>query len=95
MLATGAHERPIVFADNDRPGIMLASAVRTYLNRFGVAAGQSVAIAATNDSAYELLADLHAAGIEVPAIIDSRTTASAMAESVARDTGTRLILGSA
>ncbi|AZL07897.1 glycine cleavage T C-terminal barrel domain-containing protein [Brevibacterium aurantiacum] len=95
VLATGAHERPIVFADNDRPGIMLASAVRTYLNRFGVAAGKSVAIAATNDSAYELLADLHAAGIEVPAIIDSRTTASAMAEPVARDTGTRLILGSA
>ncbi|MDN5738811.1 MAG: 2Fe-2S iron-sulfur cluster-binding protein [Brevibacterium aurantiacum] len=95
VLATGAHERPIVFADNDRPGIMLASAVRTYLNRFGVAAGQSVAIAATNDSAYELLADLHAAGIEVPAIIDSRTTASAMAERVSQDTGTRLILGSA
>ena len=95
VLATGAHERPIVFADNDRPGIMLASAVRTYLNRFGVAAGKSVAIAATNDSAYELLADLHAAGIEVPAIIDSRTTASAMAEWVSQDTGTRLILGSA
>ncbi|WCE40242.1 glycine cleavage T C-terminal barrel domain-containing protein [Brevibacterium sp. BDJS002] len=95
VLATGAHERPIVFADNDRPGIMLASAVRTYLNRFGVAAGKSVAIAATNDSAYELLADLHAAGNEVPAIIDSRTTASAMAERVSQDTGTRLILGSA
>ncbi|AZL11479.1 ferredoxin [Brevibacterium aurantiacum] len=95
VLATGAHERPIVFADNDRPGIILASAVRTYLNRFGVAAGKSVAIAATNDSAYELLADLHAAGIEVPAIIDSRTTASAMAERVSQDTGTRLILGSA
>ena len=95
VLATGAHERPIVFANNDRPGIMLASAVRTYLNRYGVAAGQSVAISATNDSAYELLADLHTAGIEVPAVIDSRTTASAMAEYVARETGTRLILGSA
>ncbi|MBM6591777.1 2Fe-2S iron-sulfur cluster-binding protein [Brevibacterium sp. RIT 803] len=95
VLATGAHERPIVFANNDRPGIMLASAVRTYLNRYGVAAGRSVAIAATNDSAYELLADLHTAGIEVPAIIDSRTTASAMAEYVARETGTRLILASA
>ncbi|MDN5736666.1 MAG: 2Fe-2S iron-sulfur cluster-binding protein [Brevibacterium aurantiacum] len=94
VLATGAHERPIVFADNDRPGIMLASAVRTYLNRFGVAAGQRIAIAATNDSAYELLADLHAAGIDVPAIIDSRTTASAMAERVVDTTGTRLILGS-
>ncbi|MDN5911010.1 MAG: 2Fe-2S iron-sulfur cluster-binding protein, partial [Brevibacterium sp.] len=94
VLATGAHERPIVFADNDRPGIMLASAVRTYLNRFGVAAGQRIAIAATNDSAYELLADLHAAGIDVPAIIDSRATASAMAERVVDTTGTRLILGS-
>lgn len=95
VLATGAHERPIVFANNDRPGIMLASAVRTYLNRYGVAAGQSVAIAATNDSAYELLADLHFAGIEVPAIVDSRPTASAMAERVSQETGTRLILGSA
>ncbi len=58
VLATGAHERPIVFADNDRPGIMLASAVRTYLGRYGVLAGERVAIATTNDSAYALVADL-------------------------------------
>src|SRR5699024_1983628 len=48
VLATGAHDRPIVFANNDRPGIMLASAVRTYLGRFGVAAGENVAVATTN-----------------------------------------------
>ena len=95
ILATGSYERPIVFTNNDRPGIMLASAVRTYLNRYGVAAGERVAIAATNDSAYELLTDLHTAGVEIPAIIDSRTTASAMAEAVTEETGTRLILGSA
>ena len=95
VLATGAHDRPIVFADNDRPGIMLAEAVRTYLGRYGVAAGQNVAVATTNDSAYALVADLHAAGIAVPAVIDSRTTASAVATSVAEATGTRLILGSA
>lgn len=95
VLATGSHERPIVFTNNDRPGIMLASAVRTYLNRYGVAAGEKVVIAATNDSAYELLSDLHAAGIEVLAIIDSRTTASAIAEAVTEETGARLILGSA
>lgn len=95
VLATGAHDRPIVFADNDRPGIMLAEAVRTYLGRYGVAAGQNVAVATTNDSVYALVTDLHAADIAVPAVIDSRTTASAVATSVAEATGTRLILGSA
>ncbi|MCT2184337.1 2Fe-2S iron-sulfur cluster-binding protein [Brevibacterium casei] len=95
VLATGAHERPIVFADNDRPGIMLASAVRTYLGRYGVLAGERVAIATTNDSAYALVADLVAAGVDVAAVVDSRTTASARASQVASDTGVRLILGSA
>ncbi|WP_019159963.1 2Fe-2S iron-sulfur cluster-binding protein [Brevibacterium senegalense] len=95
VLATGAHDRPIVFADNDRPGIMLASAVRTYLGRYGVAAGQRVAVATTNDHAYALVTDLHAAGVEVAAVVDSRTTASAVAASVTEATGTRLLLGSA
>ena len=58
VLATGAHERPLVFADNDRPGVMLASAVRTYLNRYAVAAGTRVVVATTNDSAYAMAADL-------------------------------------
>ena len=53
VLATGAHERPLVFADNDRPGVMLASAVRSYLNRYAVAAGPRVVVATTNDSAYD------------------------------------------
>ena len=95
ILATGAHERPLVFADNDRPGIMLASAVRTYLGRYGVAAGERVAVATTNDSAYDLVADLTAAGIDVVAVIDSRPAASARAARVAEETGVRLILGSA
>ncbi|MFC6256422.1 FAD-dependent oxidoreductase, partial [Kocuria oceani] len=47
VLATGAHERPVVFENNDRPGIMLAGAVRTYLNRYGVAAGSRVVVATT------------------------------------------------
>ncbi|MFE7228115.1 (2Fe-2S)-binding protein, partial [Nocardioides sp. NPDC057577] len=57
IVATGAHERPLVFGNNDRPGVMLASAVRTYLNRYGVAAGSDVLLATTNDSAYEVAAD--------------------------------------
>ena len=54
VLATGAIERHMVFANNDRPGIMLASAARTYLNHFGVAVGKKVGVYTANDSAYEL-----------------------------------------
>jgi sarcosine oxidase subunit alpha len=50
VLATGAHERPIVFADNDRPGILLASAARTYLHRYGVRPGARAVVFTTNDS---------------------------------------------
>ena len=72
VLAPGAHERPLVFENNDRPGIMLASAVRSYLNRYAVAAGQRVVIGTTNDSAYALAADLRAAGVKVAAVVDAR-----------------------
>jgi sarcosine oxidase subunit alpha len=95
VLATGAHERPVVFENNDRPGIMLASAVRTYLNRYGVAAGSRVVIGTTNDSAYLLAADLHAAGIEVAVVVDARQEQSPMALAVATRTGVRVIYGSA
>ncbi len=52
MLATGALERPLVFSNNDRPGVMLASAVRTYLNRFAVAPQKRAVIVTNNDTAY-------------------------------------------
>jgi sarcosine oxidase subunit alpha len=87
VLATGAHERPLVFADNDRPGIMLASAVRSYLNRYGVAAGSKVTVATTNDSAYATVADLVASGVDVVAVADSRPEATAYSASVAAATG--------
>lgn len=72
IVATGAHERPLVFADNDRPGVMLASAVRTYLNRYAVAAGGRVVVATTNDSVYPMLPELADAGVEVVAVADAR-----------------------
>ncbi|RKQ34923.1 sarcosine oxidase subunit alpha family protein [Kocuria tytonis] len=95
VLATGAHERPLVFADNDRPGTMLAGAVRTYLNRYGVAAGRRAVVATTNDSAYELVADLVAAGIDVAAVVDSRPALTDLAERVSRGTGVPVRTGSA
>jgi len=72
VLATGAHERPLVFANNDRPGVMLAGAVRTYLNRYAVVPGHRAAVFTNNDSTDQVVADLRAAGIEIVAVIDAR-----------------------
>ena len=68
VYATGATERPLVFANNDRPGVMLASAVRTYLNRFAVAPKSSVVLITNNDSGYNAAFDLAASGIAVTVV---------------------------
>ncbi|RED11834.1 sarcosine oxidase subunit alpha family protein [Pontivivens insulae] len=72
LLAGGAHERMIAFPDNDRPGIMQASAVRSYLHRYGVAPGRKVAVFTNNDDGWRTVDDLQAAGVEVSALIDTR-----------------------
>lgn len=65
VLATGAIERPMVFAGNDMPGVMLASAVRKYLNRYAILAGEKVVVTTNNDSAYTTALDLARAGAKV------------------------------
>ena len=72
VIAAGAHERPLVFPDNDRPGILLAGAARTYLNRYGVLPGRRVVIATGHDEAYRTAIDLSRAGVEVAVIADLR-----------------------
>src|SRR6056297_1587698 len=76
VLAAGATERPIAFGNNDRPGVMLAGAVRTYVNRFGVAPGREVAVFTNNDDGWHTAADLLAKGVRVRAVIDSRDRAA-------------------
>jgi sarcosine oxidase subunit alpha len=71
VLAAGAIERPIVFGDNDRPGVMLAGAVRSYVNRFGVAPGSRAVVFADNDDALRTAWDLANAGVEVAALVDA------------------------
>ena len=93
VLAGGAIERPLVFADNDRPGIMLAAAVRTYLNRFAVAPGRQAVVFATNDDAVRTMTDLSVAGARVAAFVDPRTEVSSVVETAARKLGVRLING--
>src|SRR5215813_7528187 len=72
ILAAGAEERPIVFGGNDVPGVMLASAMRSFANRYGVASGKSAVIFTNNDSGYRTARDLKAKGVHVEVIIDSR-----------------------
>jgi len=72
ILATGAEERPIVFGGNDIPGVMMAGAMRSYLNRQAVAPGKRTVIFTTGGSGYQTAADLETAGVEVAAIVDSR-----------------------
>jgi methylglutamate dehydrogenase subunit C len=73
VLAAGAEERPLVFGGNDVPGVMLASAMRHYANRFAAAAGKSVAVFSNNDSAMRTVNDMKAHGVNIAAVIDTRT----------------------
>lgn len=72
VVATGAYERPVVFAGNDRPGIMLAGAARTYLKRYAVLPGRRILVFTTNDSAYASAIELADAGAEIAAVVDTR-----------------------
>ena len=87
ILATGAIEQPLVFANNDRPGIMLASAVQQYCNRYAVAPGKRIAIATNNDSAYSVAGALRNAGVDVVAMIDSRQKLTGKPARLVRDQG--------
>src|SRR3546814_5050912 len=69
ILATGSFERPIAFAGNDLPGVMLASAAQTYALRYGVAPGRRCVVAPNNDSAYHADFALHAAGLALTALV--------------------------
>jgi sarcosine oxidase subunit alpha len=73
VLATGAHERPIAFADNDRPGVMLATSARTFLDRFGVVPGTRAVVFTTNHRGHDAAFALADAGVEITAIVDVGT----------------------
>ncbi|MFT5482629.1 MAG: sarcosine oxidase subunit alpha [Halieaceae bacterium] len=93
VLATGALERPLVFANNDVPGVMLASSLSTYLNRYGVAAGSRLVLCTTNDNAYQTAIDWNLAGREVVAVVDTRIKADGYLVERARELGIRVVTG--
>jgi sarcosine oxidase subunit alpha len=87
VLATGAIERPLVFPGNDRPGIMLASAARSFLNRYAVIPGRRAVLITACDEAYRAALDLHRAGVEVAMIADVRAHADGPWAEAARTAG--------
>jgi sarcosine oxidase subunit alpha len=95
ITATGAIERPLSFAGNDIPGVMLASAMRDYLVNYGVVAGQKTVVVTNNDDAYRTAIALKQAGVQVPAVIDARQMGGGALMDEAKALGIRVETGRA
>ncbi len=95
VTATGAIERPLAFAGNDVPGVMLASAMRDYLVNWGVAVGRRVVVVTNNDDAYRTALAMHEAGREVAAVLDARPLVTGPLATEAREAGIRVLEGRA
>ncbi|NDV01520.1 sarcosine oxidase subunit alpha family protein [Pseudoroseicyclus tamaricis] len=94
-LATGALERPLSFAGNDVPGVMLASAVRDYLVNWAISPGDRTVVVTNNDDAYRTALALYRAGLAVPVIVDARPQVTGALPQAARDAGIRVEPGRA
>jgi sarcosine oxidase, subunit alpha len=95
VLATGSIERHMVFAENDRPGVMLAGAARLYLNQFGVSVGRKVGVYTAHDGAYAAAFDLKRAGCDIPVIADLRKDVPAALLDEAKSLGIEVLTGHA
>ena len=93
VLATGAIERPLVFPNNDRPGVMLADSARRYCSQYGAKVGERVVVATAHDSAYRAALDLRKAGVNVELIADLRDEAEGPLQDAARDAGIEVAAG--
>ncbi len=91
ILCAGATERSMAFGNNDRPGVMLAGAVRTYANRFGVTPGKQVAVFTNNDDGWRTAHDLSARGVRVTAVIDSRAGVTHTLDGARIETGSAIV----
>ena len=91
VLATGAIERPLVFGGNDKPGVILASALRSYVNRFATAPGRKIAFFLTSDDGWHTAQDVQRAGLDIEIIVDARkNVAEALTRPLAR-AGVRIL----
>lgn len=93
VLATGSHERPLVFPGNDRPGIMLADSVKQFCNRYAVRPGTNAVIFTAHDAAYGAALDFVRAGGRIAAIVDVRREVTGALPEMAREAGLRVLTG--
>ena len=94
VLATGAHERPLVFRNNDRPGVMMASATQCYVNRYAVRPGDDAVVFTNNDSAYDAAIDLSDCGMPVT-VVDVRDNPPEALRAAARKRDMEVLAGHA
>jgi len=95
VVATGAIERPISFAGNDIPGVMLASAVRDYVVNWAVSPGDRTVVVTNNDDGYRTALALKAAGLDVPAVVDPRPNGGGALMRRAEAAGVKVLAGRA
>ncbi|WP_137179815.1 sarcosine oxidase subunit alpha family protein [Roseomonas sp. AR75] len=93
VLAAGAIERPVVFGGNDRPGVMLAGAVRSYVNRHAVLPGRRAVVFTAGDDGWRCVADLARAGARIEAVVDARAEVPRAQAVLAEALGARLVAG--
>ena len=93
VIATGAIERPLIFSNNDRPGIILSSSIKKYIDYYGVKTGESISLFTNNDSAYETAISLNKSGVKVKVIIDIRENSNSILTEKIEKTGIKILRG--
>ncbi len=93
VIATGAIERPLIFSNNDRPGIILSSSIKKYIDYYGVKTGESISLFTNNDSAYETAISLNKSGVKVKVIIDIRENSNSILTEKIEKIGIKILRG--
>ena len=93
VIATGAIERPLIFSNNDRPGIILSSSIKKYIDYYGVKTGENISLFTNNDSAYETAISLNKSGVKIKVIIDIRENSNSILSEKIEKTGIKILRG--
>jgi len=93
VIATGAIERPLIFSNNDRPGIILSSSVKKYIDFYAVKTGENISLFTNNDSAYETAISLNKSGVKVKVIIDIRENSKSIISEQVEKAGIKILRG--